>query len=119
MPYSTRELINEAIGRLTLTEVGQSVSAADYETIKRKLWSLLAELKAARIVDLFVNPIDEDSTDIPDELFNGLAIALANEAAPDFGITPVVDPDRNGLWQRIKKAASRGPSFFTQEAKYF
>jgi hypothetical protein len=119
MAKSARELVNEAIDRLMLYGVGQSVPADNYEKVKAKLWPLLAELKSARILELFVNPIDEDSQDIPDAIFIPLAIALANEAAPSFGMQAVSDPDRVGLWQRLKTAVHAGPRQYRTHAEYY
>jgi hypothetical protein len=119
MPKSARELVNEAAARLLLTKVGQSLEADDYDVIKGKLWPLLAELKSARVLDIFINPIDEDSQDIPDHVFSGLAVALANEAASSFGLPSEDNPDRAGIWQRLKIAVHDGPHEYTAVAEYF
>jgi hypothetical protein len=120
MPRSTRELVNETIGILSIADPGQSVSQADYEVIKAKLPPLLAELKAVRVATIYVDPIDEDSADIPDHVFIPLAIALANEASSDFGLKRDLAPDAaGGTWHRLKVAVHDGPHGYTRIAEYF
>ena len=119
MPKSTRELVLEAIDRLQIFEAGQEVPAENYAKVKGKVFPLLAWLKAERVLDIFVNPQDEDSQDVPDHVFIPLAMALANEAAPAFGLPHSSMPSRDGTWDPLHRAVAEGPQYFRQTAEYY
>lgn len=117
MPYSTRELVIKVLSDLKATPVGEAPADEDYAFVKDRLWPLLGELKAARVLDVFVSPIDEDSPDIPDHVFNGLAIALADQAASLVGGVPSPDPNGAGVWRRLRTAVTAAPSYLVQETE--
>ena len=120
MKRSTRELVLEAIDVLQIFEAGQPVPAENYAKVKGKVLGLLAALRGARVFDVFVSPVDEDSQDIPDYAFDGLAIALANEAATCFGLEKDLNPNRpGGAWQHLKVSIHVGADDPAPPGEYF
>lgn len=120
MKRSTRELVLKALGELQLFEVGQQVPSENYATVKDCVSGLLGALRGSRVLDLFVNPADEDSQDIPDYAFDGLAIALANAAASDFGLPKDLNPSRpGGAWQHLKDTIHVGAEDPAPQGTYY
>lgn len=120
MNRSTRELVLEALDILRVLEPGQPVPDEDYARTKGKVSGLLGALRGSRVLDLFVDPVDEDSLDIPDYMFNGLAVALANEASTSFGQQKDLDPNLGGgAWQQLKDALADSDYDAVLRVEYF
>jgi hypothetical protein len=89
--FRTRnDLVNEALMNLGVLAAGQSPDAEDFAAVNGKVDALYARLEHQDIIDLD-NSVDE----IPSEIFNQLAVILADDAALEFGLAGVPPSQSN------------------------
>lgn len=90
MATKTRnDLVNQALKNLGVLAAGQTASAEDFDAVDGHVDTTLAELDAEDIVT-----VDDDS-DIPLELFEPIAVLLADNSAFEFGLPGVpASPER-------------------------
>lgn len=119
MAKTSTELFNKALNLLGVVGAGQTASAEDTTIARDALQPLLSELALAEVAYIPVDPVDLLSEDIPDEYFNGLAILLANDIGPNFGIPQVSEVERQTMMNRMRRVSARGPQGFVQEALYY
>lgn len=120
MPKSARDLYNRSLELLGVAAAGQPPSAEDYQAMRDACGPLLEELRATEAANIVLTANDESATDIPDECFGPLAIILANEAGPSFGIPAITGTDRETKLIRPLRATTYGPpQFFTQDVSYY
>lgn len=120
MPKSARDLYNRSLELLGVAASGQAPSAEDWQTMRDALGPLLAELRAMEAINIVLAANDESATDIPDKCFGPLAVLLANEAAPSFGIPALTGTDREVKLIRPLRVTTYGPpQGFTQDVSFF
>jgi len=86
MPRTRRDLVTEALDNLGLIAAGQVALAEDFEAVDNKVDGLIAYLETSNDVGgLTIDNIDE----IPDELFEPIAVLLADVSALKFGMAGV------------------------------
>ncbi|MBS1725029.1 MAG: hypothetical protein JSS66_18980 [Armatimonadetes bacterium] len=116
---SVRDLYNRALELLGVAAAGQTPEAEDWAVMRSALPPLLDELCSLDVIAITINGDDEETLNIPDAAFNGLAILLANEAGPAFGIPAASGDAREGMIQRVRRVTYGQPQYFPQQATYF
>lgn len=119
MPRTTAALIERSLQIVDQVGAGQTPSAEDQDTALNALTALLAELRTRSILELYVYPADLSSEDIPDDVFNPLAEALALDLRPTFAGGVVTDAEREGGFNRIRRVTGNPPTYEVLKAEYF
>jgi hypothetical protein len=113
-----RELVNEALEQLGIVGAGQTPNAEDFETVDHKVDQLVLYLEAIDLVSI------EDIDEIPAEIFQALAVLLADECALKFGMPGVPTSASNpnpvqAAQDRIKLVTYGKPTYENQRTEYF
>lgn len=120
MPKSARDLYNRSLELLGVAAAGQAPSAEDWQAMRNVIGPLLEELRVTEAANIVLTANNESAPDIPDECFGPLAVILANDAAPSFGIPTLTGADRETKLIRPLRATTYGNYYgFTQDASYF
>jgi hypothetical protein len=119
MPRTRNDLVNEALMNLGVLAAGQSPDAEDFQAVDGKVDALYARLEAQDIIDLD-NTVDQ----IPHEIFNQLAVILADDAALEFGL-PGVPPSQSNpqpveaAIDSIRLVTYARPTYVSQRTEYY
>lgn len=119
MPRTTAALLERALQIVDQVGAGQTPSAEDQDLALNALTALLAELRTREILELYVYPADLNSEDIPDDVFNPLANALALDLRPEFKGGEVTDAERESAFNRIRRITGNPPTYETLKVEYF
>lgn len=119
MAKTVGALYTRALQLLTVAAAGQTPDAEDLDIVRTMLPALLAELLALNAANISITPDDDSAEDIPDECFDPLAVILANDAGPAFGIPMANGEARNALIMRLRAVTYGAPQGYTQDAEYF
>ena len=119
VPRTRNDLVNEALMNLGVLAAGQSPDAEDFQAVDGKVDALYARLEAQDLIDLD-NTVDE----IPAEIFNQLAVLLADDAALEFGLPGVPASPSNpqpveAAEDSIRRATYARPTYVPQKTEYF
>lgn len=112
MTYSREQLINRALGNLSVVGAGQTASAEDTALVNTFVNSVMSDL-AQRDIYTWGDP-----DHIDDGAFVHLGVILANAAAPDFG-QPQDDKVRLMAEARLRGLQPTIYSGGPQEVEYF
>ena len=96
MPRTIASLLERALSIVDEVGSGQSASAEDSDFVLATLQSLLAELSKREILGLYIDPVDMQAEDIPDELWGPIADILAVDISPTYRGVNVDDAIREG-----------------------
>jgi len=98
---------------------GQTASAEDAQLAFDCLKSLVAELSARGVADIYIHPTDTTRELIEDELWNALADVLAVDLRTTFSGDIVPDDVREGKINRVRRIKAAGPTYEVLRADYF
>jgi hypothetical protein len=118
--YRTRnDLVNEALMNLGLLAAGQSPAAEDFAAVNGKVEALYERLESQDIIDLD-NTVDE----IPSNIFNQLAVILADDAALMFGLPGIPASPSNPqplatAIDSIRRVTYARPTYVPQKSEWF
>lgn len=119
MSRTRNDLVNEALANLGILAAGQNANAEDFEAVDGKVDALKAWLEATDVVT--IDEIDE----IPDEIFNQLAVLLADDSALMFGLPGVPSkqgdpiPPRLRAIDDIRLVEYARPTYQIQKTEYY
>jgi hypothetical protein len=115
---SILDVAKKALSYVGAAGAGQPYSAEDMAVAMQVARPMISELASSDNIYISIHPIDDDSLDVPDELYLPLSMLLAVEIGPDFG-TPFDAASREAAVRRIRFIGSTPGYGSTQEAQYF
>ena len=115
---SILDVAKKALNYVGAVGAGQPYSAEDMAVAMNSARPMISELAASYNAYLSIHPLDDDSLDIPEEMYLPLAMLLAVEIGPDFG-TPFDAASREAAVRRIRFIASTPGYGEIQEAVYY
>lgn len=121
MARTRRDLINQALANLGILSAGQTADAEDFEAVDNMVDPLVAWLESAEIYDF--DNIDDEG--VPDDVFQPIAVLLADDAALMFGLPGVpakpgepISPREKAI-DNIRLTTYARPTYQTLKTEYF
>jgi hypothetical protein len=112
------EMFNRALTIVGAVGSGQTAASEDVGIARLAFAKLVAELDALQVVSIVLTN-DESSDEIPEELFQSVAAALAIDIYADFGGPIPSDEARENARNMIKRIVATRPTYEILRADYF
>jgi hypothetical protein len=110
MPYTRRDLVDQALRDLGVLPANATPSAADVATVDAKVDGVIRRLERLEIVSI------PDDDDIDPEVFHPVALFVADAAKSEFGGAQIDVASAEALLRRITRV---GPDYSVQDGQFF
>lgn len=119
MAKTVLSLLERSLQIVDQVGAGQTASAEDAQLAFDCLKSLVAELEARGVANIYIHPTDTTRELIDDSLWNPLADILAVDLRTTFSGDIVPDNVREGKIVRLRRVTSAGATYEVLRAEFF